>query len=60
MKRVDAVIRPSQLESVKQRVTALGVTGLTVSEVADSAGRRGTRKPTAAPNTTWSSCRKFI
>ena len=29
MKRVDAVIRPSQLESVKQRITSLGVTGLT-------------------------------
>ncbi len=41
MKRVDAVIRPSQLESVKQKVTALGVTGLTVSEVRGFGRQKG-------------------
>jgi nitrogen regulatory protein PII len=41
MKRIDAVIRPSQLEEVKQRVTALGVTGLTVSEVRGFGRQKG-------------------
>ena len=41
MKRVDAVIRPSQLESVKQRITSLGVTGLTVSEVRGFGRQKG-------------------
>src|ERR1700759_500380 len=41
MKRVDAVIRPSQLESVKQRITQLGVTGLTVSEVRGFGRQKG-------------------
>jgi nitrogen regulatory protein PII len=41
MKRIDAVIRPSQLEEVKQRVTSLGVTGLTVSEVRGFGRQKG-------------------
>ena len=41
MKRIDAVIRPSQLDEVKQRVTALGVTGLTVSEVRGFGRQKG-------------------
>jgi nitrogen regulatory protein PII len=41
MKRIDAVIRPSQLDEVKLRVTALGVTGLTVSEVRGFGRQKG-------------------
>ena len=41
MKRVDAVIRPSQLDDVKQRVNALGITGLTVSEVRGFGRQKG-------------------
>jgi nitrogen regulatory protein P-II 1 len=41
MKRIDAVIRPSQLDEVKVRVTALGVTGLTVSEVRGFGRQKG-------------------
>jgi len=41
MKLIDAVIRPSQLDEVKQRVTALGVTGLTVSEVRGFGRQKG-------------------
>ena len=41
MKRVDAVIRPSQLDEVKQRVNALGITGLTVSEVRGFGRQKG-------------------
>jgi nitrogen regulatory protein PII len=41
MKRIDAVIRPWQLEEVMKRVTALGVTGLTVSEVRGFGRQKG-------------------
>ena len=41
MKRIDAVIRPSQLDEVKQRVNALGITGLTVSEVRGFGRQKG-------------------
>ena len=41
MKRVDAVIRPSQLDEVKQRLTGLGVTGLTAFEVRGFGRQKG-------------------
>jgi nitrogen regulatory protein PII len=41
MKQIEAVIRPSQLEEVKERVIALGVTGLTVSEVRGFGRQKG-------------------
>ena len=41
MKRIEVVIRPSQLDQVKQRVIALGVTGLTVSEVRGFGRQKG-------------------
>ena len=41
MKQIEAVIRPSQLDAVKQRVMALGVTGLTVSEVRGFGRQKG-------------------
>jgi nitrogen regulatory protein PII len=47
MKQIEAVIRPSQLEEVKERVIALGVTGLTVSEV------RGFGPTEANPSPNW-------
>ena len=33
MKRIEAIIRPSKLDEVKERLMTLGITGLTVSEV---------------------------
>jgi nitrogen regulatory protein P-II 1 len=41
MKRVDAVIRPSQLDEVKQRLTGLGVTGMTAFEVRGFGRQKG-------------------
>ena len=41
MKRIDAVIRPSQLDEVKQRLTGLGVTGLTAFEVRGFGRQKG-------------------
>jgi nitrogen regulatory protein P-II 1 len=41
MKRIDAVIKPAQLEQVKERLTALGATGLTVFEVKGFGRQKG-------------------
>jgi nitrogen regulatory protein P-II 1 len=41
MKRIDAVIKPSKLDEVKERLTALGVTGLTVFEVKGFGRQKG-------------------
>jgi nitrogen regulatory protein P-II 1 len=41
MKRIDAVIRPSKLDEVKESLTAAGVTGLTVFEVKGFGRQKG-------------------
>ena len=41
MKRIDAVIKRAQLEQVKERLTALGATGLTVFEVKGFGRQKG-------------------
>ena len=41
MKRIDAVIRPSRLNEVKDRLHDLGVTGLTASEVRGFGRQKG-------------------
>ena len=41
MKRIDAVIRPFKLDEVKDRLTAWGVTGLTVFEVRGFGRQKG-------------------
>ncbi|HEY2795885.1 MAG TPA: P-II family nitrogen regulator, partial [Micromonosporaceae bacterium] len=41
MKLVTAVIKPHRLESVKEALTALGVAGLTVSEVQGYGRQKG-------------------
>jgi nitrogen regulatory protein PII len=41
MKRIDAVIKPSKLDEVKDALHALGVTGLTVSEVKGFGRQKG-------------------
>jgi nitrogen regulatory protein P-II 1 len=43
MKLVTAVIKPYQLDAVKEALHALGVAGLTVSEVQGTDGRRAHR-----------------
>ena len=51
MKIVMAIIKPFKLEEVRDALTAIGVHGLTVTEVKVMAARRATRKSIAAPNT---------
>jgi nitrogen regulatory protein P-II 1 len=41
MKRIDAVIKPFKLDEVKECLSALGVTGLTVSEVKGFGRQKG-------------------
>ena len=41
MKRVDAVIKPFKLDEVKDRLAAIGVQGLTVSEVKGFGRQKG-------------------
>jgi nitrogen regulatory protein P-II 1 len=41
MKRIDAIIKPFKLDEVKDRLHAVGVTGLTVSEVKGFGRQKG-------------------
>ena len=41
MKRVDAIIKPFKLDEVKERLTAVGVQGITVSEVKGFGRQKG-------------------
>jgi nitrogen regulatory protein PII len=41
MKRIDAIIRPHQLDEVKSRLTNVGVEGITVSEVRGFGRQKG-------------------
>ena len=41
MKRIDAVIRPSRLEQVKERLHAVGITGLTIFEARGFGRQKG-------------------
>jgi nitrogen regulatory protein P-II 1 len=41
MKRIDAIIKPFKLEEVKERLSSIGVQGLTVTEVKGFGRQRG-------------------
>ena len=43
MQRIEAIIRPSELDEVKESLEAVGVTGMTLSEV-KGFGRTGGRR----------------
>ena len=46
MKKIEAIIRPLQLEAVKSALAEAGVTGMTVSDVRGSGRARGQRADT--------------
>jgi nitrogen regulatory protein PII len=50
MKIVIAVIKPFKLDEVRDALTRIGIHGMTVTEVKDTAGKRDIRKSIAAPN----------
>ena len=41
MKKVEAIVRPSRLEEVKEALTSLGVSGMTVTEVKGFGRQKG-------------------
>jgi nitrogen regulatory protein PII len=57
MKKVEGIIRPHLLESVKTALQAAGVVGMTVTEVKGFGRQKASPSPTAAPSTRSSSCR---
>jgi nitrogen regulatory protein PII len=50
MKLVTAIIKPFKLDEVRDALLAIGVHGMTITEVKATAGRRAIRKFFAAPN----------
>ncbi len=41
MKKVEAIIKPFKLDDVKEALTAIGVIGMTVTEVRGFGGQKG-------------------
>jgi nitrogen regulatory protein P-II 1 len=41
VKKIEAIVRPARLEEIKDALTAIGVTGMTVSEVKGFGRQRG-------------------
>jgi nitrogen regulatory protein P-II 1 len=41
VKKIEAIVRPSRLEEIKEALTAIGVTGMTVSEVKGFGRQKG-------------------
>jgi nitrogen regulatory protein PII len=41
MKKIEAIIKPHKLDDVKEKLTAIGITGMTVSEVKGFGRQRG-------------------
>jgi nitrogen regulatory protein P-II 1 len=41
VKKIEAIVRPSRLEEIKESLTAIGVTGMTVSEVKGFGRQKG-------------------
>ena len=56
MTKLEAIIRPNRFDQVKEALGALGVEGMTVSEVAAMAGKKARRKRTAAASMTFNCC----
>jgi len=53
MKKVQAIIKPFKLDSVREALSEAGISGLTVSEVKVMVVKRDTAKPTAARSIRW-------
>lgn len=58
MKLITAIIKPFKLDEAREALSAIGVSGITVTEVKASAARRATRSCIAAPSTWSISCQK--
>jgi nitrogen regulatory protein PII len=56
MKMVTAIVKPFKLDEVREALSAIGVQGITVTEVKGSAARRATPSCTAVRSTWSTSC----
>ena len=54
MKLIFAVFKPFKLDEVREALTEIGITGMTVTDV-----KKATRNCTAVRNTSWIFSRKF-
>ena len=59
MKQITAVVKPFKLEEVREGLAAMGVTGLTVTEVKGFGRKRGIPSSYAAPRTWAISCPRW-
>ena len=58
MKLVTAIIKPFKLDEVREALSAIGVQGITVTEVKGFGRQKGHTELIAAPNTSSISCRR--
>jgi nitrogen regulatory protein P-II 2 len=56
MKMVTAIVKPFKLDEVREALSAIGVQGVTVTEVKGFGRQKGTPSCTAAPSTWSTSC----
>jgi nitrogen regulatory protein PII len=56
MKLVTAIIKPFKLDEVREALSAIGVQGITVTEVKGFGRQKGIPSSIAAPNTSSISC----
>ncbi len=58
MKKIEAIIKPFKLDEVKEALQEAGIQGITVIEAKASAVKRAIPSSIAAPNMSWTSCRR--
>jgi nitrogen regulatory protein P-II 2 len=58
MKLVTAIIKPFKLDEVREALSAIGVQGITVTEVKGFGRQKGTPSSIAARSTSSTSCRR--
>jgi Nitrogen regulatory protein PII len=58
MKLITAIIKPFKLDEAREALSAIGVSGITVTEVKGFGRRRATRNCIGALNTSSISCRR--
>lgn len=59
MKKIEAIIQPFKLDEVKEALRALGIDGMTVSEVRGHGRQQGHKEVYRGRNTPWISNQKL-
>ena len=58
MKKIEAIVKPFKLDEVREALSEIGVTGLTVTEVKGFGRQKAIRSCTGVPSTSSISCRR--